>query len=367
MNVGSTFLSVGVAIGLASASSIAVIVIAKVRRVRVGVSARAMLAPYRLGLVAMASGEDEGGQAKFALCALPSPIWARLRPSVVAFLPKVRGLPADDLTELMRAHGEIDEAGRMLSSRSAVRRARAAYLLGLMRDTDSVVLLVPLLNEPVADVRMVAARALGTIGDPSAASAVLRALRTQHGHIGLPAWVAAEALLAMGSGIEPALQIGLASQDPAVRHVCAVVAGHGTYLLAAPQLRILLATDGDGDVRVSAAVALGRLGGADDAATLARHAHASESTVLRRTCATALGDLGHREGMEALTELLGDGDRRLAELAADSLVRIGSEGIARLEEAAATPLQGPSARAARGALELAGMRGQLVASDSGSS
>jgi HEAT repeat protein len=363
VTVGHAFLSVGVAIGVACALCIAVIVSAKFRRGRVGARSRAMLAPHRRALIVMVSGEDVDGQAKTALHAVPAPTWARLRPSVVAFLPKVRGAPADDLGELLSWHGDIDEARRMLTSRSAVARARAAYLLGLVRDPGSVALVLPLLNDPHADVRLVAARALGTIGDSSSASGVLGALRTHHGQIGLPAWVAAEALLAMGVEIGPALQIGLASEDPAVRNVCAVVAGHGTYLATASQLRLLLATDGDVAVRASAAVALGRVGGADDSATLARHAGACETALLRRTCATALGDLGHRESLEILVGLLGDGDRRLAELAADSLVRIGSEGIARLQEAAASRRRGPSARAAGGALELAGLRGQLVVSE----
>ena len=366
MNVGQIFLIVGVALGLACASAVVVVAIAKFRRGRVAARSRAMLAPYRHSLITMVAGEDDGGQAREALSVVPPPIWVRLRPSVVAFLPKVRGLPADNLGELMRAHGEIDEATRRLTSRSAVRRARAAYLLGLVRDPASAALLLPLLSDHVADVRLVAARALGAIGDPAAAGGVLHALRTQNGQIGLPAWVAAEALLAMGPEIGPELQIGLASKDPAVRNVCAKVAGHGTYLSAVPQLRVLLVTDSDGDVRVSSAVALGRVGGAHDAAILLRHADASEPTVLRRTCATALGDLGQRESLEALAGLLADDDRRLAERAADSLVRIGTEGIARLREAAVTTPQGPSARAAGCALELAGLRGQLAVSLTGS-
>ena len=360
MNVWTDLLIVDAAIGLACASTVAVIAIAKYRRVRVGVRTRAILAPYRCALIELASGEDDSGQAKAALCAVPERIWSGLRSSVVAFLPKVRGVPVDNLGELMRAHGEIDQARRMLTSRSAVRRARAAYLLGLVRDGDGVALLLPLLSDPAADVRMVAARALGTIGDPSAASGVLGALTTYRGQIGLPAWVAAEALLAMGVEIGSALQAGLTSADPAVRNVCAVVAGHGTYLTTAPQLRILLATDSDGDVRASAAVALGRVGGADDAAALAGHAAASGTSALRRTCATALGELGLTESLGTLTGLLGDSDRRLAKLAADSMVRIGSEGIARLQEVAVTTSQGLSACAAGCALELAGLRGQLA-------
>lgn len=365
MSVGQVLLIASAVIGLSCVSAVAVIAIAKLRRGRAGVRSRALLAPYRRALIAMASGEDEDSQAKAALYAVPAPTWERLRPSVVAFLGRVRGAPAEELGDLLRSHGEIERATGMLTSRSAVRRARAAYLLGLVRDPDSASLVLPLLGDPDADVRLVATRALGAIGDPAAASGVLDALSAHHGQIGLPAWVAAEALLAMGVRIAPALQIGLASDDAGVRNVCAQVAGHGTFPSAAPQLRNLLAADSEGDVRASAAVALGRVGDADDTAVLARHTEASETSALRRTCATALGELGQREGLDTLAGLLGDGDRRLASLAADSLVRIGFEGIARLEEAASTR-QGPSASAARGALDLAGLRAQL-ASGSGRS
>jgi hypothetical protein len=164
----------------------------------------------------MASGDDEDGQAKAALRAVPARIWTRLRPSVVAFLAKLGGVPADSLGELMRLHGEVDRARRMLTSRSAVGPARAAYLPGLVRDPGGVALVLPLLSDPEADVRLVASRAPGAIGESSAASRVLRELCTHHGQIGLPARVEAEALLAMGFEIGPALQIGLASEDPVV-------------------------------------------------------------------------------------------------------------------------------------------------------
>ena len=355
MIVSQVLQIVGVVIGLSCAVSVVVIAVAKVHRGRAGVRSSALLLPYRHALIAMASGEDEDGQAKASLYAVPAPTWDRLRPSVVAFLTKVRGTPADDLGELLRSRGEIESARRMLTSRSAVRRARAAYLIGLVRDSDSVALVLPLLGDPHADVRLVAARSLGAIGEPSAASGVLDALRTNHGQMGLPAWVAAEALLAMGAQIAPALQIGLASEDPAVRNVCAIVAAHAAFSSTAPRLRILLASDSEGDVRANAAVALGRIGGADDFAVLVRHTDASEVTVLRRTCATALGDLGQREGVDTLAVLLGDGDRRLAQLAADALVRIGSEGVARLDEVAAATPRGPHALAARAALDIAGL------------
>lgn len=350
-------------LGLLMASTLVVMVVAKTRRGRGLAATTSLLASYRNPLIVMASGEDEDGKAKEMLYAIPAPAWARLRPTLLGLLPKVRGSSVDSLRELIRFHGEIDTAKGMLTSRSAVHRAHAAYLLGLVRDSENAPLLVPLLADPEADVRLVAARALGAIGESRAASGVLEAVRTHDGQIGLPAWVAAEALLAMGVEITPALRDGLTSSDPFVRNVCVMVAGHGTFASVVPQLRILLATDDEEDVRIGATMALGQIGRADDVATLAWLTHASEATALRRTAVAALGDLGRREGVDTLVALLDDGDLRLAQLAADSMVRIGSEGITRLQEAADG--ESPGARVAGAALDLAGLRGQLASSAAG--
>ncbi|MEO8140958.1 MAG: HEAT repeat domain-containing protein [Gemmatimonadota bacterium] len=345
-------------IGLAGTLSLVVMAAAKVLRARGSDAAGALFAPYRNALIVMASGEDDDGHAKVALSSVGALTWACLRPKVLSLLPKVRGGAAEDLSDLLRLHGDIDNAQGMLTARSAVRRARAAYLLGLVRDPENVLIVMPLLRDPDADVRRVAARALGFIADPSAASGILDAVRTQQGRIGLPDWVAAEALLAMGAGITEALKDGLTSLDHGVRSVCVMVAGYGTFASVVPELRILLATDTEPDVRAGATVALGLIGSADDVATLAWLTHASETTVLRRSAATALGDLGSPEGLETLLGLLGDADSRLAQLAADSMVTIGSEGIARLREAVYE--QSAGARVAAAALDLAGLRGRLT-------
>jgi len=345
-------------IGLCCLSLASVIVIAKLYRGRAGVRSRIVLATYRHALIAIASDEDEDGQSKAVLHAVTTSNWKRLRPSVIAFLPKVRGTAAEDLGELLRSHGEIERAVGMLTSRSAFRRARAAYLLGLVRDPNLARLVMPLLRDSDADVRMVTTRSLGISGEASAAIGILRALRTSRRRIGLPDWVAVEALLAMGAEIAPALEIGLTSNFAAVRNVCAQVAGHGRFFSTAPQLCTLLDTASEIAVRISAAMALGRIGDSSAAVVLARNTNSSASTELRRTCATALGALGRSEGLDTLAELLGDRDRRLAQIAADSLVRIGSDGIVKLEEVSVG--HDPSAQVARGALELAELRGQLI-------
>ncbi|MEO5974742.1 MAG: HEAT repeat domain-containing protein [Ilumatobacteraceae bacterium] len=351
-------------VGILCLLAIAAIVIAKIHRRRAGDKSRYLLSAYRNELLAIASDEDEEGEAKEVLNAVPMPIWERLRPSVIAFLPKVRGTAAEDLSELLRSRGEIKRATKMLTSRSGVGRARGAYLLGLVRNRDLAALLIPLLADRNADVRLVAARSLGVIGATPAADGILRALRTTRGRMGLPAWVAVDSLLGMGVEIAPAIELGLTSDDAAVRNVCAQVAGHGTIFSAAPQLSILLATATEAEVRVSAAMALGRVGGANEAVALARYTNSSEVAELRRTCAIALGDLGRQESMDTLVALLGDDDRRLAQLAADSLIQFGEVGSAKLATVAVG--SSPSARAARGAIDLAKLRGQITADTSNS-
>lgn len=335
-----------------------VIAFLKVLRLHTSARSRKLLSVYRRALIAIAADEDDNGQAKAMLVAVPIPIWKRLRSHVVSLLPKVRGVAADNLVELLRSRGEIDRATMMLKSKSGFRRARGAYLLGLVRDPDLAVFIIPFLNDRDPDVRLVTARALGEIGEASAAPEVLTALRTTRGRHDLPAWVAVEALLTMGAEIAPALENGLKSRATAVRNVCSQVAGHGTFFSTAPQLCILLDTDNEISVRKSAAMALGRIGDESSAAILARNTNSSQPTELRRTCATALGELGRTDSLGTLAHLLSDQDRRLAQISADAMVRIGSDGVIKLEQVATG--QDPSAHVARGALELAELRGLLI-------
>ncbi|MEO8363636.1 MAG: hypothetical protein ABI570_04545 [Ilumatobacteraceae bacterium] len=357
MSDGRLLTLILIVVGISCVLAVALIVITKIHRRSAGDKSRYLLSAYRNELIAIASDEDKDGDAKSVLNAVPMPIWERLRPSVIDFLPKVRGTAAEDLSALLRSRGEIKRATEMLTSRSGVRRARGAYLLGIVRDRNLAARLIPLLADRDPDVRIVAARSLGVIGATTAADGILQALRTTRRSVGLPAWVAVDALLGMGVGIASAIETGLTSDDAAVRNVCAQVAGHGTIFSTAPKLSILLATASEGEVRASAAMALGRVGGANEAVALARYTNSSEPAKLRRTCAVALGDLGRLESLETLVVLLGDDDRRLAQLAADSLVRFGEIGIAKLSSVAVGDT--PSANAARGAIDLAKLRGQI--------
>ena len=211
MSSRSLLLLAEVVIGLSCLGLALVIVGARLHRVRATRRTARLVAPHRPMLLAVASGEDAEGSARAHLASLPAATWEHVRSAAVAMLAKVRGAPAETLVSLLHAHAEVERALGRLRSRSAVRRARAAYLLGLLHDPANVPALVPLLSDPSPDVRLVAARSLGLIGDPAAAGAVLSAVPSRDGRMGIPAWVAAEALLGMGLGVAPVLREALAS------------------------------------------------------------------------------------------------------------------------------------------------------------
>jgi HEAT repeat protein len=136
--------------------------------------------------------------------------------------------------------------------------------------------------------------------------------------------------------------------------VATLVAAEGALSTTAPRLRLLLAGEPELDVRVSAARALGIVGGADDVAALSALTAAGQPTELRRAAVQALGELGHPDAAPVLSGLLSDPDIRLAQHCGDALVRLGPAGVRALLDA--EDGTGPAARAAAGALAMARLR-----------
>jgi len=204
-------IGISVVVALTAVGLTALVVVAKLVRSHRERATDAALAPHRMPLLILGSGEDDDGAAMAHLLAVEHQAWRTVGPAVTAMLAKVRGEPVEDLVLVLREHGDVDRAVSELGSRSVVTRARAAYLLGLVRDRSHVPHLLPLLRDRSAEVRLVAVRALGAIGDPVAAGHVLRALHSVRGHVGVPAFLAAEALLSLGTGGAAALREGLDS------------------------------------------------------------------------------------------------------------------------------------------------------------
>lgn len=331
-----------------------VVVLAKVVRTRQLRATAERQAPLRPLVLAVAAGEDEDGACADRLAELPRSRRGDARDLLVSMLAKVRGGTADDLVEVLARLRTVEAAEHALGSRSAVSRARAARVLGLMRDQRHTPELVGALADRSPEVRLVAARALGMVGDPSAAGAVLGALAGSGGALGIPASTAAEALIGMGVGTAAALQAGLRSEHAAVRNVAAGVAEVGLFTSTAPRLRVLLASDPDPEVRRTAARALGQLGGREDVSALGRSTERGRPASLRRVATEALGELGDPGAVPVLVGLLADDDRRLAQISADALARLGRRGLEALTSLNDEPTT--AGRAARGALAMAQLR-----------
>lgn len=349
----------GVALTVTAALCLAAVLLVVLLRIgrRLRTRRRAtLLAPYRQDLLVVGAGEDRDGAAARRMAAATGPAATVLTEAIRGLLTKIRGGPADELVQLLRARGTIARAGGELSGSSRRGRAEAARLLGLCREASAVPLLVAALDDPAVEVRAHAAHALGRIGTPATAGPLLGAVGATGA--GIPAGIAAEALLAMGTGVAGALLEGLAAPHPRTRSVAAHVSGVGAFTRSRPSLRALLTDDPDLTVREVCAEALGVIGGPEDAAALARHTRDDEPLPLRRACATALGALGEPAGLTALTTLLRDPDPRLAELAATAVLRLGPEASAGLARIASTeppdPLRG---RPVRSALLMAELRG----------
>lgn len=329
MTYGALVASV-TAVAVACLLAIALVVATKVRRTVRQRRRASLLRPFRSQLIVVSAGEDEDRRALSALVAADGAAGRVVDAAAVDMLGKVRGMPADQLVEVLQVHGAVREATRDLTHRSAVRRARAAQLLGLSRARLAAPALVAALRDDSVEVRASAAYALGLMGEADAAGPLLEAVDAPEA--GLPAGIAAQALLSMGVGISSALVDGLYSDRAGTRHLAAYVSGVGSFTRAVPALRRLLENDVDLTVREASATALAAIGTALDVGVLGRHTVPGLPLSLRRTCATALGELGDVSAVPLLTELLDDPDPRLAELAARALVELGPAGQSALLE-----------------------------------
>jgi HEAT repeat protein len=350
-----------IGIGLICATLAVLVAVVKLARQAAGRARQARVDRYRDVILRIAAEGDQDGTASAALRAARARDWRAARPAVIALLGKVRGDTAETLVRLLAARGEFERARSALRSRLALRRARAAYLLGLACQRQDAAALLPLLADRSAEVRLVATRSLGAVGDPAAAPSLFGALGPIRGQPGIPTAAAAEALLSFGTGAVPAVIQALGAGDATQRAVATMVAAEGALSATAPRLRRLLAEETEPDVLIYAVRALGAVGGADDVAGLAALTTAAQPTVLRRAAVQALGDLGHPDAVPVLSGLLPDPDVRLAQHSGDALIQLGSAGTRALLEAAAGT--GATARAAAGSLAIARLRKVPLARD----
>jgi hypothetical protein len=301
-----------------------------VRRTRDARRAR-LAAPGRHVLLALAAGDDEPENQQ-TLVRLEPAGWRAVEPTAVALPGKVRGEAHAGLVSVFEQRGMGERALDEVRGRRALRRARAAEVLGKLGRRDAVPSLISLLADPDPDVRTVAARALGRIADPAAAAALLGSLA---GRRPVPPQIVAQAVMRMGSGAQGSLAAALDHEAELVRATAAQVLGLVGAITAVARIIETLRTDPSPDVRERAAAALGRLGIRSALAPLLEAVEPGHPAGLRTLAARALGDLGAVAAAPALGALLSDPQHEVAHASARSLLRLGPAGRDVLEHAVA--------------------------------
>ncbi|MGQ7294811.1 HEAT repeat domain-containing protein [Quadrisphaera sp. KR29] len=368
-----TFLAV-VVLGLAVVGALVLalavaIVVARALRAQREARRRAVAEPLRPLLLEVAVGEgEEAAAAADALTALDAAAWRTVEPAVLAVLGKVRGDGQRLLVELLAVRGVITRERRRLHARSAVRRATAAELLGAACYAPAVPELAALLQDGDAEVRLVAARALGRAGAPGAvgllggraedvdgrgaveaagaapalaARALLAALAGDRP--AAPPEVVARSLLLVGAPAAAALRAALRAPAALQRLTAAEVLGRLGAVEASRDLEEVVLRDGSDVVRARAATALGRLGTPSAVSALRAATGPASAPAVRRAAVAALGEVGDPAALRCLWGLLDDADARLADAAAGALLALGAPGVQVLVQVASQRSGAPGA------------------------
>ena len=280
--------------------------------------------PRRALLNFVAGNGEEGGHD---LVAIPDDAWRAIEPGALALLGKLRGEAHSALVSVFRRRGAARRALADLRSRSPVRRARAAQLLGDLELRQAVPELCRLLTDRHLEVRVVAVRALGRIGDPAAAWRLIAGLDQPDP---VPSLLATHTLVQLGPGAELTLSAALGHPQARVRAVCLDALGLLGAAGSVDRIAGILRDDPVLDVRVAAAVNLGKLGARTAVEPLTDALGPAQPHALRSAAAAALGDLGAPAAVPALAALLDDEHYRVAHEAAQALRRLGSTGLAAL-------------------------------------
>jgi HEAT repeat protein len=308
----------------------ALLVLARVLRDRTEKRRRKVRSSVWRVVLALGSGEgEELEEAHAALLAATPAQRKAVEADAFALLPKLRGDSRRRLSEVLRSWGALDRARASTSSRSAVRRCRGYYRLGVLADQTRRDQVVRGLRDSDFIVRRTAMLALASFPDPEVVAAMLDA-----------------------AVLEPRL------------HGDFLAATDRIGLVAAPVLREQLSAAlaaGDAGARRGqlAAEALGLVGSIESVPTL-EAAIAGAPTGFRIACINALGALGSPGSIIALGDAMDDPDAGVRTAAARAL---GLIGAAHAVELLATALEDDSvevARAAAHALHRSGRPGQRV-------
>ena len=234
--------------------------------------------------------------------------------------PKLDESQQERIRQAVGTSGLSQVLARQLASRAAVRRARAALLVGRIQLRDASDLLAPLTRDHDGDVRLAAVRGLATVADRRAAEVLIEALAAGH----LEPERVIERLANPWAVQAILLELASTSATPAVRAALARSLGLAADPAAETALRVMLRTGG-AEERVGAARALGTAG-TQAAAPDLEAALAAPDWPLRVQAARSLGLLGVEDAVPSLAKCLSDDAWWVRSAAAEALGALGQPG-----------------------------------------
>lgn len=292
---------------------------------------RARVADQYLDLLDDATLDADDERALARLVAAPRRHRRVIGARLLSPLRVLKGDASARARRVAQRMGLSEEWRRDLQHRHWWVRAEAALALGLTRDPEAVVLLLPALDDTHQQVRAAAIDALGRIGDPRVIPELLRRLpdRSRQDHVRL-----VEAMRSFGNRAAESL-LQHAAAHPHDRGLAAEML---TYIGGSEARTPLLewSMTGDPATRAAAWRALATIGLDDRAFYHALRALSSEDVAERAAAARAVGRSGRADAASHLAARLDD-EWSVAAEAARSLARLGAEGLRRLQERADGP------------------------------
>jgi hypothetical protein len=285
----------------------------------------------RVDLIAVVIGEEpDATDAARRLGALRGRLWERADELLVGMLPKVRGDAKGRVLAVLMDRGAEERALKQVDSRRAFARCRGAFALGAMGAADATARVIPLLSDRSPQVRRVAVRALGMMGDPAAADSLLDAANDAHA----VQRDLVQALIQLGTPAAPVIRarVSHATMRPDGNDRSGPVAATALGLMddVAAARDLATAVDrGPVPLQLAAAQALGHLDSPVGVPALER-AVSSPSAQVQLAAATSLGRLGAATAVPALLQAVAQGDPIVARSAATALLILGPDGRAAL-------------------------------------
>lgn len=231
--------------------------------------------------------------------------------------------PVNVITEIFDRLGYIDTYIHRLQSGNRFQRAMAAEKLGRLHASRATADLIKAVNDPVREVRIVAARALGIVKSDQALQSLTELLvpgSEDPGYVSLR--VVKTAIRKYGEEAIPHLIPLLGHPSWRVRSQAVDLIGEAGGMASAERL-ISLLEDTEPDVRAKAAKALGRIKTPGAIRPLVGRLK-DPWWVVRLHAAKTLGRLGGGEAVYPLLELLLDSNWQVRSAAANSLRRMGN-------------------------------------------